>query len=207
MPELSNIQTFEKLVGTEYRPTIDRFSNVLKSIDLWNKEIQYAFDSFEWKIASDGFVYSSLMDLDYYVSKLSGTKIRPLVMIYTPALNSTFKENWMCCDLLIEAEELRSFETGQFHHYTYDLVESLTLEMRKEFKETGIYFTDEAQDKDDFDAIRCNDSTKLWHFDYALIPENMEFIYSKPPATHKVNRLDNYFESWYIDRWKKSPYR
>ena len=207
MPELSNIQTFEKIVGTDYNPTLIRFSNVLKSIGLWNKEIKNAFDKFEWKVGDDGFVFSSIVDLEFYISKLSGVKIRPLVMVYTPALNSTFQDNWICCDLLIEAKNLRSFETGQFHDCTYDLIESLAKEMQNEFRQTGIYFADEAQDGQDFDAIRCNDLSKLWQFDYALIPKELETIYSKPPKTHQVNQLDNYFECWYIDRWKIKPNR
>ena len=205
MPELSNIQTYEKIDGSNFRPTLDRFCNVLKSIDLWNDEIKKTFDNFEWKVENDGFVYSSIMQLDHFTSKLSGVKIRPLVMVYTPALDKTFKDNWICCELLIEAEELRSFANGQFHSYTYDLVKALTFEMQKEFKQTGIYFTDEAQDGSDFDGIRCNNLAKFWQFDYALIPLTLEKLYLSKPMTHNLKRHDNYLETWHIDRWKEKP--
>lgn len=205
MPELSNIQTFEKIDGSNFRPTLDRFCNVLKSIDIWNDEIKSAFDNFEWSVEDNGFVYSSITQLGYFTSKLSGIKVRPLAMVYTPAIDRTFKDNWMCCELLIEAEELRSFDDGQFRSYTYDFVKALTFEMQKEFKQTGIYFTDEAQDGSDFDGIRSNDLTKLWQFDYALIPITFDNLYSKRPETHNTKRHENYFETWYIDRWKEKP--
>ena len=207
MPELSNIQTYEKIDGANFRPTLDRFCNVLKSIGLWNDEIKKAFDNFEWKVEDNGFVYSSITQFEYFTSKLSGVKIRPLVMVYTPAIDQTFKDNWICCELLIEAEELRSFSDGQFYSYTYDLIKSLTFELQKEFKQTGIYFTDEAQDGSDFDGIRGNDNEKCWQFDYALIPLTLEKSYSVKPETHNIKRQEKYIEAWYADRWKESPNR
>jgi len=205
MPELSNIQTYEKIDGSNFRPTLDRFCKVLKSIDLWNDEIKTAFDNFEWTVENNGFVYSSITQLGHFTTKISGVNVRPLVMVYTPAIDGTFKDNWICCELLIEAEELRSFEDGQFRSYTYDFVKALTFEMHKEFKQTGIYFTDEAQDGSDFDGIRCNDFTKLWQFDYALIPTTLDNLYSRKPETHNTKRHENYFEAWYIDQWKEKP--
>ncbi len=205
MPELSNIQTYEKIDGSNFRPTLDRFCKVLKSVDLWNDEIKTAFDNFEWKVEDNGFVYSSITQLGHFTSLLSGVIVRPLVIVYTPAIEGTFKDNWVCCELVIEAEELRSFEDGQFRSYTYDFVKTLTFEMQKEFKQTGVYFTDEAQDGSDFDGIRCNDLTKLWQFDYALIPTMLNNFYSIRPETHNIKQHENYFETWYIDRWKEKP--
>jgi hypothetical protein len=205
MSELSNIQTFEKIDGSNFRPTLDRFCNVLRSIGLWNDEIKRTFESFEWKVEENGFVYSSITQLGHFPSKLSGVKIRPLAMVYTPSIDETFKDNWIGCELLIKAEELRSFTNGKFYSYTYDLVRMLTFEMQKEFKQTGVYFTDEAQDGSDFDGIRSNKKEKLWQFDYAIIPSTLENLYSPPPTTHNFKRQGNYIEVWYKDRWKDSP--
>jgi hypothetical protein len=205
MPELSNIQTYEKIDGSYFKPTLNRFSNVLKSIGLWNDEIEKTFDNFEWKAEDNGFVYSSINQPGHFTSKLSDLKILPQVMVYTPAIDKTFKDNWISCDLLIEAEELRNFSNGQYHSYTYDLIKSLAIEMQKEFKQTGIYFTDEVQDGSDFDGIRENNKKKLWQFDYALIPLTLEKIYSAKPETHNIRRQENYMEAWYADRWKENP--
>jgi hypothetical protein len=203
MPELSNIQTFEKLIGNDYQPTLNKFIKVLKRINLWNDEIKKEFDEFEWKIEDNGFVYSSITQVNHYKTNLSDIPIRPLVMVYTPAIDKTFKDNWMICEFLIEAEKLRNFHNGQFYDTTYELIKKLSNELFIDFRQTGVYFTDEVQDCQDFDAIRCNDSHKLWQFDYALIPITLEKLYSKPPQTHKLLRFENYFESWDIERWKK----
>ena len=128
-------------------------------------------------------------------------------MVYTPAIEGTFKDNWIGCALLIEAEELRNFTDGKFYSYTYDLVRTLTFEMQKEFKQTGVYFTDEAQDGSDFDGIRSNEMEKLWQFDYATIPSTLESLYSPKPTTHNCKRQGNYIEAWHEDRWKDCPNR
>src|SRR5688572_488915 len=154
MPELSNIQTFEKLNGTEYKPTLDKFELVLRSIGLWNEEIKKAFDDFEWNVEDNGFIYSSIVQLGHFKTKYSDIKVRPLVMVYTPTIDSSFTDNWMTCDLLIEAEDLRN---ERYFERSYDFVETLTFEMQKEFNQTGTYFTDEAQDGQDFDGLRTKD--------------------------------------------------
>jgi hypothetical protein len=198
MPELSNIQTYEKLIGEDYQPTLDRFKTVLQQIDLWNDEIQHAFESFEWKVDDNGFVYSSIVQLGHFKTKFSDIAVRPLVLVYTPAIDKSFTNNWIVCDLLIEIEKLRSYD---YFQSTYSFVKSLTLEMHREFKQTGVYFTDEAQDGQDFDGIRNANKEKLWEFDYALIPLSLEQTYSSPPLTHKIIRHDNYLEVWNINRW------
>jgi hypothetical protein len=202
MPELSNIQTFEKLDGTDYKPTLERFESVLRRIGLWSSEVENEFKSFEWKVEDNGFVYSSITQAGNFKTKFSDVKVRPLVIVYTPAIDSTFNDNWMTCDLLIEAEDLRR---GDYFDKSYDLVEALTFEMFREFRQTGIYFTDEAQDGQDFDGLRANDKSKLWQFDYAIVPLTLRQIYSDTPSTHEVIERDNGLEIFYKERWKKSP--
>ena len=123
-------------------------------------------------------------------------------MVYTPAIDSSFKDNWMTCDLLIEAEDLRR---GEYFKKSYHVVEALTLEMFREFKQTGIYFTDETQDGRDFDGLRTNDQSELWQFDYAVIPLTLRHLYKDIPSTHEVIERDNALEIFYKERWNKSP--
>jgi len=202
MPELSHLQTFEKLDGANYKPTLDRFESVLRQIGLWNNEVENEFKSFEWKVEDNGFVYSSITQARHFKTKFSDVQVRPLVMVYTPAIDASFRDNWMTCDLLIEAEDLRR---GAYYEKSYDLVEALTFEMFGEFRQTGIYFTDEAQDGQDFDGLRTNDKTKLWQFDYALVPLTLAHVYNDIPPTHAVIERDNALEIFYKERWKKSP--
>ena len=123
-------------------------------------------------------------------------------MGYTPTIDKTFKENWIACDLLIESSELRNDKTGKYSDFTYPFVKRLTIEMSKRFNQTGVYFTDEAQEGQDFDGIRTLDIKSFWEFDYAIIPEHLKNLYKSPPETHKIQETDNGLESWYAERWK-----
>lgn len=203
MPELSNIQTFQKLEGSNYVPSLQYFSSVLQRIDLWNDEIKTAFEAFEWKVEADGNVYSTIMELGYYSSRLSKIRIRPSVKVYTFAVDASFKDNWISCDLLMHTEDLRSLSDGKYNSHTYDLVRVLSREMLRNFKDSGIYFTSEAQDGDDFEGIRTNAKSKLWHFDYGLIPSAIENVYSNKPITHQTKRHNDFFEAWNINQWNE----
>lgn len=203
MPELSNIQTYEKIEGTNFKPVLDRLSKVLKNVGLWNKEIEKSFDSFSWEVEDIGFVFR-FIDLRPVASELSGIRIRPSILGYTSSIDSTFKDNWLGCDLLIETDELRNIGQAEYFPYVFEFVKELVSEMLKEFKHTGTYLTDEAQDGEDFDGIRCNDKSKLWQFDYAQIPLNLENLYSETPSTHLVKRNGEFFEALRVSVWNEN---
>jgi hypothetical protein len=93
MPELHNIQTFEKLNGTNYKPVLDKFESVLRQIGLWNSEIEKEFKGFIWKVEDNGFVYSSLTQAGHFKTKYSDIKVRPHILIYTPAIDSSIVDN------------------------------------------------------------------------------------------------------------------
>ena len=202
MPELSNIQTFEKIEGTNFLPTLGRFSKVLKTLGLWNNEVATAFDSFEWKVEDNGFVYSSGIGIDYLSLNSSQVRIRPLFSGYTADIDQTFEENWFGCQLLIPTEDLRDFGNLEYNSYTFDIVKLLSEAMHKEFKQTGVYFTDEAQDGEDFDGLRCDNTSFVWQFDYALIPMNLKHFYENLPDTHCMRLSDTNIEAWKKDVWK-----
>lgn len=202
MPELNNIQTYEKLKGSDFKPTLERFSKVLNRIGLWNNEIKNAFESFEWKIEDDGYVYSSINAIGSYPTRFSDIKVRPLVVAWTPAIDESFEENWISCDLLIESENIRNHINGYYKDIAFPLVKKLVKEMSIEFYQTGIYFTDEAQDGRDFNGIRTNGNEELWSFDYALIPNKLTELYRDKPYNYGVNKTDNWIESWNLENWK-----
>lgn len=204
MPELSNIQTFEKLNGTDYKPTFDRFEIVLKRIGLWNDEVKKAFNDFEWDVEDNGFIYSSTIRLSYFKTKYSDIEVRPLVMICTPAIDSSFTDNWIICELLIGTKDLRN---GEYFEKTYNMVQELTFEMQKEFKQTGTYFTDEAQDGKDFAGLRMKDKSKLWQFDYALIPLTLKDIYAEMPTTHAIIERADLLEAYHKEIWRNPSLR
>jgi hypothetical protein len=205
MPELSNIQTYEKIEGINYKPVLERFSKILKNIGLWNNEIENAFGSFVWDVEDNGFVYS-FNDIEPIASKFSEIKIRPLVMGWTSSIDPTFKDNWISCDLLIETENLRSLNSSNgdiYYPYVFELINSISKELAKEFHQTGIYFTDEGQDGQDFGGITKKDKSKLWQFDYALIPFSLETIYSEVPTNYLVRKREKFIEALRMEVWGK----
>ena len=203
MPELSNIQTYEKLFNHDFQPTIDKFAKVLKQIDLWNEEIEFAFKSFGRDVEENGIGYSSIHVPDFYKTKYSNVLVRPSAMVYSKEVHDSFSDNWISCELFIETEELESYETKEYYSQTYDLIKNLAKEFAEEFKDTGVYFTNEMQDGEDFDGIIMKDQNKLWQFDYALIPNGLKNIYDKKPDSHAITDSNDYFESWHTERWKK----
>jgi hypothetical protein len=106
----------------------------------------------------------------------------------------------MICDLLIKTEDLRN---ERYFDTSYDFVKTLTFEMHNEFKQTGIYFADEAQDGEDFDGLRTRDKLKLWKFDYAVIPLTLKNFYSEIPSTHLIIDRGDFLEAYFKERWTK----
>ncbi len=201
MPELSTIQTFEKIDSCDFRPTLNRFSNVITKADLWNDTVRDSLKAFVIEKEGEGYAYTSVTELGNLASDLSGVKIRAVVTGYTSAVDRTFKEDWISCEFLIEISELQGFD-GKMHNYSYNLIKRLSQEMQSEFRQTGVYFTNEKQDGFDFDGIRCNDRSKLWQFDYALIPQALADLYNSKPDTYGLKQYGNYFEVWNLERWK-----
>jgi hypothetical protein len=48
-----------------------------------------------------------------------------------------------------------------------------------------------------------NDQTKLWQFDYAIIPTGVIDLYMKKPDSHEIQKTEDYYESWFAKRWNK----
>jgi hypothetical protein len=204
MSDLYNIQTFLKIEGSDYQPIFDKFCKFLQKIGVWNEEIKHAFDKFEWKVQSNGYVYSTITQLNYVPLKPVNIKVKPLVMIYTPALGHGFKDNWICCELVMKASDLWSEKYEQFLPGALKLIKSLSLIMHKEFPETAIYFTDEEQDEEDFHAVRNNRKNELWQFDYALIPLSVSDVYFNLPKTHRIKHHKNYMVAWDFEKWPET---
>lgn len=203
MPELSNIQTYEKLNGYDIKPSIEKFAKILARIGVWNTDIEKQFEALEWKVEDNGFVYLSNSDFGYFKTHFSEIKVRPHLLAWTPEIDKTFKDNWISFDLLIESQTIRNFENGNYKELTYEFIKKLVKEMATEFEETGIYFTDEAQDGEDFDGIRTTDRNKLWNFDYALIPNKLKELYGEKPNNYKIYGTGNWIESWNSDNWNE----
>ncbi len=192
MSEFNSIQLFEKIEGTDASTTLHKFSIVLKTIGIWNKQVQTAFEQFEWKPNDDGYAFTSLGELGWFETNASSTiKVRPLVLPYTTAFES-FASNWVGCLLLIRTGDLKNGIDGGYKKGINEFVTMLMISMQKEFPDLPIYFADEAQEGSDFDGIRCNDLEKLWQFDFAIIPSPLYSVYSNQPGWFNVKEVGNY---------------
>jgi hypothetical protein len=184
-------------------PTVVRFTKVLERIGILNSDLKKQFNLLEWKVEDNGFVYLTNSEFGYYKTNFSEISIRPLVTALTPAIDKTFKGNWISCELLIETGMIRNFENGNYYESSFEFIRNLVNEIATEFNQTGIYFTDEAQDGEDFDGIRTTDRNKLWNFDYALIPNKLKELYGEKPNNYKIYETGNWIESWNSDNWNE----
>jgi len=203
MPELSSLQTYMKIREENLKPTLDKISAVLKRIELWNEEIENILEVFQWEVEDNGFIYSSGSKLGYYQTKYGKVLVRPLIMIYTKAIDKSFEEHWITFQLLIKTQDLRDNKTEEYSNTAFVAIELLANEIYKDFTETGVYFTDEAQDGVDFDGLRLSDSSKLWNFDYAIIPKKLFHQYSKRPNDYKFIEYMEHAESWNYNIWNR----
>jgi len=162
MPELSNIQTFLKLEGKNPQPFIQRFTTVLKNIGITDTDLIKALELFEWDAEENGFVY--IDQPKYFETKFNGLKVHALLTGYSPDIDSTFQDNWLCCELLIRTDEIWDSAVEKFHPDVFGAIRSIALEMRQVFAENPIFFSDEGQDGSDFDGLRCGQPEKLWKF-------------------------------------------
>ncbi len=201
MPELSNIQTFIEIQGEDYLPSTKQFKQVLINLDAWDQLTEKAFSNPNWK-NDNGYVSSELMNLQPRRTKYSNVRLRPLLRVVTPAIDSSLKSNWISYDLLIETSELmEDYVNGKFQEQTFNLVEQLTLAMASMFG-TATYFTNEADDGEPSNGLRTNNPGQLWKFDYALIPPELSNLYITPPKSHLTRSNEQFTECWKAKLWR-----
>ncbi|WP_157807244.1 hypothetical protein [Hymenobacter chitinivorans] len=196
---MNSIRLCEPLEGADFKPVLDRFGRVLQRIGAPMEEVQRMFDAFTWDVNDIGWVFSS-----EHVSEFipPGFTI-PLYLTIdgmAPEMGNVVG-NWLCCDLYTDTHRLLG--PGYFYHaQAQRLVEYVAHELRREFPQAAIYFVDEVQ-LGDFDAARQPDPTKLWEFEYALLPPSLYDTYAAVPATHATAWHEEYLEAWYQGRWPK----
>ena len=200
MPEFSNIQTYVLVKECNYQEELNKYYSILENIGVETQDVRKRFNGFYWELDDDGYVHNQISsNLPFLISTLTPIPIRPHIPFYT-----TQSGIWMGLELLIETEKLQDLITRTYYQKPYILIKTLVYELHKQFQQTGVYFTDEAQDGQDFDGITEHDHTQLWNFDYAIIPNHLKTLYANCPATHQIKPHDKYFEAWYIGegRWQ-----
>ncbi len=203
MPEIHNIQTYAKVTEANYQQWLDKFAEALKAIGLWNDAIAESITSFKWERDELGGVFSTFTAPPDYACRVMDTQVSPYVFISLLTEGQQGDDYWLAFNLYIETDELYNPFTGEFYQETYALIKQLTQAMHQSFTETGVYFTNELQDMEALEAFSDNELTKLWEFDYAIIPNHLAVLYSKPPATHTIKKHPTHIEAWFTERWKE----
>lgn len=201
MPELHSIQTFEQIDKSTYLDVFNKVSNVLKSIGVWNEEITTTFESFSWEENATDFMFSALMNLGYYRTAFSEFEVSPSVMVYCKGLDQSFTTYWMSFQLLIRTSDVYD-NISYAYKDVFRQVEQLCKLVAQKFTQTGVYFADEAQDGSDFDGIRNNEKSKLWQFDYAILPLKLQELYGNVPITHTIKEESGAVIAWNKHIWQ-----
>lgn len=201
MGEISNIQTYLEVTEATYQVALDKFASALKAIGLWNEAIAESIASFKWERDEVGAVFSTFTAPPDYATRVMDTQVSPYVFISLLSEEQKGDKYWLAFNLYLETEEIQNFYNGEYYQETYTLIKHLTQAMHHAFEQTGVYFTDELQDMEALEAFSDKDLTKLWEFDYAIIPNTLAVLYCKPPATHTIKKHENYIEAWYTERW------
>ncbi|MCB2377606.1 hypothetical protein LGH70_08430 [Hymenobacter sp. BT635] len=211
MSQFDNIETYEKLIGTDYKPPLERFSRVLLRLGVAADEVQRAFDGFEWDMTDDlfdtGIVYAWGWEIADFKLEGSEITISPFVMGYTPTIDAAVADNWFHCGFRIDTDQLIPQYIWGGHvpwHYPAEaqqLITTLARAMHQEFEQATIYFTDISQETDLTDAVMKNDTGKRWRFNYALFPLEPLNLYMPIPASHAGRFSGGCFEAWNRNTW------
>lgn len=176
MPEYSQIQTYLKCDRKNFKEIILHFSNVLKSLSL---ESKYFTTELEYEVSDNGFMYvggdaeSQIFDYNEHPFH-----IRPYVMGWTPKAISELEESWLEVSLLFWTEEIElDYRTGQLKDEIKSLVWSMLSKFSEEFKQTGVYFTNEVTDGIPWEAVVCSKKDEVWAFDAAILPAHLFDVY------------------------------
>lgn len=200
MPELHNIQTFVKLSNENtFNTVVTEFVEVLKIIGINSEKLYNLLNSYEWLVEDNGFVYPT--QPYYNKTKFSDLEVQPLIIGYTPGVDNSFKDKWISLELLFRTENIWDTALNSYKPEIFELIKNLSLELQKQFKDTGVYFTDESQDGNDFDGLRKQDHSLLWQFDYAVIPNHLKRLYSSNPEDFLITEHEEYAEVINSKKW------
>ncbi len=108
--------------------------------------------------------------------------IRPYVMGWTPEVIKELEESWLEVSLLFWTEEIElDWKTGQLKDEFKTLLWAMLTRFSEEFKESGVYFTNEVTDGTPWEALVCYTKEDLWTFDAAIIPDHLIDMYNDGP--------------------------
>lgn len=178
---------------------------MLNSLALDSK---YFTTELEWEFSDDGNMYvgggdyTQLFDNNSYQ-----LHIRPFVMGWTPEVINELQEPWLEVSLLFWTEEIQfDSSTGQLKDEHKSLIWTLMEQFSEHFKESGVYFTNEATDGRPWEALVCGIQENIWAFDAVILPTHLFDVYRGSPKEmfNKTNENIMYLARKSI--WESEPW-
>ncbi|UVI27427.1 hypothetical protein [Paenibacillus spongiae] len=205
MPEYSHIQTYLKCGPENFKDGIKHFSEVLTSLGLDSK---YFTVELEWELSDNGFMYvGGGAKAQLYVNNGNRLHIRPYVIGWTPEVIKELQESWLEVSLLFWTEEIElDWRTGQLKEEHKSVVWTMMEKFSKEFRESGVYFTNEVTDGKPWEALICGKKAEVWTFDAAILPEHLinSYLDSQPEMFTSI-KANNMFVArrsvWMSEPW------
>ncbi|OKP86008.1 hypothetical protein A3844_14735 [Paenibacillus helianthi] len=187
MPEYSHIQTYLKCNRHNFKELINHFAKVLSSLYL---DSRYFTSELEWEVSDNGFMYvGGGAESQIFVHNDFELHIRPYVMGLTPEVIKELEESWLEVSLLFWTEEIElDWKTGQLKDEFRTLLWAMLTRFSEEFKESGVYFTNEVTDGTPWEALVCYTKEDLWTFDAAIIPDHLIDMYNDGPEEMFVHK-------------------
>ena len=190
MPEYSQIQTYIKYNEQTFNEVLMKARDLYIEFGINKNLLENQIKDISWKVEDNGFVYTRC-DFETQKIKLLNTdielQIRPLISGFS---SKEFKDV-VKIELLFHTDEIVNFKTNKFTKEIGHVIWKVINKFWDYFKETGIYFTDEAQDCMALDAIHSNNSKDLYEFDLAIIPNKYEDLYKNISTDFTYKKLSD----------------
>jgi hypothetical protein len=180
MPEYSQIQTYIICDQFNFQDVIRLFSGVINSLGL---DSRYFNSELEWEVSENGFMYvGGDAEPQLYQNNGFQLHLRPYVLGWTPKVIEELKESYLEISILFWTEEIEhNWRIGQVRSQYQSLIWRIMTKFSEEFRQTGVFFTNEAMDGAPWEALVSGQQEGLWAFDAAILPEHLFDSYKDIP--------------------------
>ncbi|CAH1222711.1 hypothetical protein PAECIP111892_05184 [Paenibacillus auburnensis] len=208
MPEYSHIQTYIKCDQFNFREVIRHFSEVINSLGL---DSRYFNNELEWEVSDNGFMYvGGGAERQLYDNNGFQLHIRPYLLGWTPEVIEDLKESYLEISILFMTEEIElDWRTGELRSECQSLIWRIMTKFSEEFKQTGVFFTNEVMDGMPWEALLSGNKEGLWAFDAAILPVHLIDLYKDYPKDMFICKNDEVMfvaqkSVWGTEPWQDS---
>ncbi len=205
MPEYSQIQTYIKYNEETFNEVLIKARDLFLEFGINKNLLDNWIKDISWKVEDNGFVYTGCNFKPQKINCLNTDielQICPLISGFLP------EEFYYVVkiELLFHTDEIEYSRTNKLTKEIGQIIWKSLNKFWDYFKETGIYFTDEAQDGRALDTIHSNNSKDLYEFDLAIIPNKYEKLYENISTEFTCKKLSDALVIARTCRWETLPW-